>query len=179
MKPSIEKSPFRILLATSIVIGLSGCARFDKEKMISRGFRSETYHPYSVSVSIGRGDEEADVGLAPVPRDDLQYAIEESIRTGQVFEEVVSGENGDYMLNVSVFTLEQPVFGINFTVKLGAGWVLTKANGSIVWQKLIKSECSTTMSDSWHGMTRLRMANDGAIRENIKQGMMQLSNLDL
>ncbi len=179
MKPSIEKSLFRVLLASIIIIGLSGCARFDKEEMIARSFRAETYHPYSVSVSIGTGDEKTDVGLAPVPRDDLQYAIEESIRTGQVFKEVVSGKNGDYMLNVSVFTLEQPVFGFNFTVKLGAGWILTKADGTVVWQKVINSECSTTMSDAWSGITRVRMANDGAIKENIKQGMMYLSNLNL
>jgi len=170
----------RFFAICTIVIGLEGCASFNKEEMVVFDYDSNNPHPYSLSIDVGAGNEKSDVGLIPVPRKDLLFAIEKSIRNGHVFESVVfSGEDGDYLLNVSVFSLEQPVMGFNMTVKIEAGWTLKKADGNVVWQKLIKSEYTLGVSDAFVGQTRLRMANDGAIRENIRQGMIQIAGLNI
>jgi len=181
MKLTINNVPFRLHLIAIILIGLGGCASFDKKEMVIQNYESVNSHPYSIAVNIGSGDEDSEVGLIPIPRQDLLYAIEESISKGLVFEKVVSGEEGDYVLNVTVLSLEQPGagMGFNFTVKLEAGWTLTKNGGNIVWQKIIKSKHTATMSDAFGGAARFRMANDGAIRENIRQGMIKLSGLSI
>jgi len=162
------------------LFGLQGCALFDKEEMTVLDFDSNKSHPYSLSVNIGTGNEESDVGLRPIPREDLKFAIEKSISTGHVFERVISGDGGDYLLNVTVFTLEQPVSEYQITtVKLVAGWTLKKAGGSVVWQKLISSEYTSGPLAALTYIACLRIANDGAIRKNIKQGMVQMAGLML
>lgn len=171
------KAQLRLCLAAIFVFILGGCASFDREKMIIQNFESGQTHPYSLSVSVESGDKESVGGWVPIPNKDLLYAIEESIRKGCVFEKIVSGEGGDYLLNVTVFSLEQPTIGLRMTVRLEAGWTLTKAGGDVVWQEMIKSEYSQGVGDAFVGATRFRMANDGAIRENIKKGMLKLSAL--
>lgn len=54
---------------------------------------------------------------------------------------------------------------------------LNQSWGDVVWQEMIKSEYSQGVGDAFVGATRFRMANDGAIRENIKKGMLKLSAL--
>jgi len=163
----------------AMLVTLNGCASFDKNEMVVMDYNLRHTHPYSLSVDVGVGDEKSDVGLMPIPRQDFQYAIRESIRNGHIFERVVTGKGGDYLLNVTVFSLEQPVMGFTMTVKLEAGWTLKKTGGDVVWQKLIKSKYTLGVSDAFVGQTRLRIANDGAIRENIKQGTLELSSLNL
>lgn len=179
MKSTIPKTLLRFYFMVIILIVLGGCASFDREKMVAQNYDLVNSHPYSISVSVDSGDKESVGGWVPIPSQDLLYAINESIRKGQVFEKIVSGEEGDYLLNVTVFSLEQPAMGFRVTVRLETGWTLTKAGGDIVWQKMIKSEYTLGVSDAFAGVTRLRMANDGAIRENIKQGMIKLSALSL
>lgn len=172
-------APLRLCLVAVIIFILGGCASFDREQMIIQNFESDQPHPYSVSVKVESGDKESVGGWVPIPSEDLLYAIEESIRKGRVFEKIVSGEGGDYLLNVTVFSLEQPAFGTRMTVKLEAGWTLTNAGGDVVWQEMIKSEYSQGMGDAFVGATRFRMANDGAIRANINKGMKKLSALQI
>jgi len=168
---------FSFIILIAFLLG--GCAGFDREEMVIKNLNLTNSHPYSISVSIGNEGEKEGVGLMTLPKEDLLYAIEESIRNGRVFEQVVSGKEGEYRLNVTVFSLQQPTMGFNMTVKLEAGWTLKKAEGGIVWQELIKSSYSLGVGDAFAGATRLRMVNDGAIRENIKQGMIKLSALSL
>jgi len=168
---------FSFIVMAAFLLG--GCAGFDREEMVIKNLDITNSHPYSISVSIGNEGEEEGVGLKPIPKEDLLYAIEESIRNGRVFEQVVSGKDGDFLLNVTVFSLQQPTMGFRMTVKLEAGWTLKKAGGEIVWQELIKSSYTLGVGDAFSGAKRLRMVNDGAIRQNIKQGMIKLSSLPL
>jgi len=171
---------FKIFILSVFLVSVSGCsASFDKREMVLHDYRSGKTQPYSVSVSVGDNNAESEIGHVPVPHSDLQYAIEESIREGKVFEKVISSDKGEYLLNVMIFTLQQPLLGFDFTVKIEAGWTLTKAGGKMVWQKLIKSQYTATTDDAFAAQIRFRLANDGAIRNNITQGLKALSNLNL
>ncbi len=60
------------------------------------------------------------------------------------------------------------------------GWTLTRTStGEKVWQESIKSEHTTTTAEAFAGTTRLRMATEGAVRNNIGLGLTKLSNLPL
>lgn len=107
-------------------------------------------------------------------------ALAESIAKSQTFSRVVEGKGGDYLLTVSVFQVEQPAFGLSFTVNMEAGWTLQRVNnGTIVWQESIKSTHTATVGDAFAGAKRLRLATEGAARNNIAQGLAKISQLSL
>ena len=76
--------------------------------------------------------------------------------------------------------LNKPTFGLSFTVEMEAGWSLTKVSDkSVVMRKAIKSSHTATMSDAAVGVTRLKMAVEGAARNNIAQGLQAIAELNL
>jgi hypothetical protein len=61
-----------------------------------------------------------------------------------------------------------------------AGWTLKRANnGAVVWQESVKSEHTATTSDAFVGVTRLKMATEGAAKNNVAQGLEKISKLTL
>jgi hypothetical protein len=92
----------------------------------------------------------------------------------------VEGKTGDYVLNVDIFNVTQPSMGFSFTVSMEMGWTLTRAdNGTVVWRESIKSEHTTSTSEVFVGVTRLKMATEGAARKNVALGLQKLSALSL
>jgi hypothetical protein len=93
---------------------------------------------------------------------------------------VVEGAGGDYLLSVVLFSMDQPTMGFDFTVKMEAGWTLKRANtGATVWQEAIRSVYTATTDDSFAAITRLRLATEGAARNNIAEGLSKISKLNL
>ena len=74
--------------------------------------------------------------------------------------------------------MDQPSFGLAFTVKMEAAWSLKKADGTVVMQESIKSEGTASMSDAFAGVERLRMANEAAARNNIAAGLAKIGALN-
>ena len=110
----------------------------------------------------------------------FSQALVESITKSQVFTRVIEGKGGDYLLTVSLVSMEQPSFGASFTVKMEAGWSLkNNTTGAAVWQESVRSEHTATMGDAFVGTERLRLATEGAARNNIKQGLGKISKLKL
>ncbi len=86
----------------------------------------------------------------------------------------------DYALYITLFSVEQPTFGTDLTVKLEVGWTLKRKEGNVtVWQESIKSEHTTTVSDAFAAVKRLRLATEGAARKNIAEELAKISKLYL
>ena len=69
------------------------------------------------------------------------------------------------------------MFGLTYTVKMEAGWTLQRAdNSTVVWQESIKSEHTATFSDAFAAVTRLRLATEGAARDNIAKESQRYPN---
>ena len=120
------------------------------------------------------------MGSSEISNDDLRAAIEKSVTQTALFKEVVSGKSGDYELSVSVAKLTKPMFGAAFTVEIEAGWSLIKTSDkSVAMREVIKSTYTGGAFDSLVGTTRLRMAVEGAARNNIKKGLEAVAALNL
>jgi hypothetical protein len=157
----------------SIVISLLlGCAMpASHVGMIPPTFDSVKKHPQSVRVSVTGGQETEAVGRPHIPNSAFAQALVKSIVTSQTFSRVVEGQSKDedYLLTVTIFSLEKLVFGR--TVKLEAGWTLRRAGTSaIVWQESITSEFSEF---------NVQLATEGAARNNIAQALAKISRLNL
>jgi hypothetical protein len=147
--------------------------------MIPDRFDIAGQHAQSVSVSTSGGGETSSVGKPQISDADFTRALIESINQSKVFSQVVPGTGGNYALQVAIISMEQPTFGGSFTVKMEAAWSLRRSDGTAVWQEGIRSAHTATMDDSMVGVTRLRLATEGAARENIKQGLAKISRLNL
>jgi hypothetical protein len=163
------------------LLTLGGCATpVNHEALVPVALELAKHHPQSVAVVAAGGSETSASGKPQVSDAELQQAVAAAITQTKTFSRVVDGKNGDYILTVNVFNLTQPSFGFSFTVGAEMGWTLTRADtGAKVWQESIKSEHTASATDAFSGTTRLKMATEGAIRNNVKQGLTKLSELSL
>jgi hypothetical protein len=166
------------LALCAAVLALAGCAApAEKGNMAVAPIATTKKLPYSVAVTTRGGSETGAMDSSNVSNADLKAALEASITKSSLFKSVVQGKDGDYELSVTVTQLNKPVFGASFTVTMDAGWSLVKASDkSVAMRKSISSTYTATMSDSLVGATRMRLAVEGVVRENITQGMKAISD---
>jgi hypothetical protein len=81
-----------------------------------------------------------------------------------------------YRLTSFIGKVDQPMFGLSFTVKMEVSYALKDTrSGSTVWTKDINSEYTATPGQAFTGVERLRLANEGAARENIRQALTEMA----
>lgn len=179
MTQLIQRS-FYIALSLTL-LNLAGCAApASKESMAAQNLTLNKKHPYSIGVSTKGGTETGSMDSSSISDADLKAAIESSIIQSSLFKSVVQGKSGDYDLTVSIVQISKPMFGLDMKVDLETGWTLVKTSDkSVVMQKLIRNSYTATPSDAFVGMTRLRLAVEGAARENIAQGLKAIAELNL
>jgi hypothetical protein len=175
------RSASRLLALAACAAVLGGCASpATYEAMVPTTLTSVKKHPRTVSVDVSGGQETSGAGKPQISNDALRQALAEAITKSQAFTKVVEGKGGNYLLTVSIFNLQQPSFGASFNVKMEAGWTLRRADtGATVWQESIRSEHTATMGDAMAAVTRLRLATEGAARNNIANGLQRMSQLNL
>ena len=167
------------LLVLSAVFG--GCATpANYEGMVPPVIETEKKHPQTVSAMVTGGKETDTIGKSQISDTAFAQALTEAITQSKTFSRVVQGKGADYLLTVIIFSMDQPNFGLSFTVKMEAGWMLKRVeNGQTVWRESIKSEHTATIGDAFVGATRLRLATEGAAKNNIAQGLAEISKLNL
>jgi hypothetical protein len=160
---------------------LAGCASpTTYEGMVPTTFETARQHQKSASVGVTGGQETEATGKPQISNATFTQALVESITKSKVFSRVVQDKGVDYQLTVTLFSMEQPSFGLSFTVKMEAGWTLKRVDtGATVWQKAIRSEYTASTSEAFAAVVRLRLATEGAARQNISQGISEISKLDL
>lgn len=173
---SVWSLPFLIIMAM-----LGGCATpATFEGMVPSTFDVVQRHPGTVNVKVTGGQETSAMWKTQISNEAFTQALVESINKTRIFSKVIQGTGVDYLLLVNIVSIEQPSFGASFTVNLEAGWTLIRAdNGVKVWQEAVKSDCTASMGDAFVGAKRLRLATEGAARNNISKGLAKISRLDL
>jgi hypothetical protein len=175
------RSHLPALLLAVFVLLLTGCASpASREAMTVPAATTTKKFPSSVTVTVTGGSETGAMDSSNISNADFKAAIEKSIADTALFKSVVQGKGGDVELNVMIAKISKPVFGFTFTVDLEAGWSLVRASDKVVlMRKSISSSFTATTSDAFAAVTRLRLAVEGAARQNIIQGLQAVSALDL
>ena len=173
------RGPVLALLACAALLG--GCATpTTHEAMVPTGFTAVKKHPQTVSVQVSGGKPTESTGKPQISDDTFAQALVQAIEQSQTFSKALQAPGGNYRLSVVIAGIEQPSFGLSFTVKMEAGWTLKRADtGATVWQESIQSEHTVSATEAFAGVTRLRMATEGAARNNIAKGLGKISELSL
>jgi hypothetical protein len=165
------------LLAALFLIG--GCASpLTQEAMVPTGMVINKKHHETVRVDVSGGSETSE--RLPISNASLEAALNQAINESKLFSQVVKGNGGDYLLTANLFSVNQPMFGMAMTVKMEAGWTLKRASDDkIVWQEAIRSEHTSTPGEAFAGVTRVRLATEGAVKNNIAEALSKIAALSL
>jgi len=170
-----------LILSLAVVAAVSGCASpAGKEGMLAQNVQVAHKHDRTVAVTAAGGATTGAMDSSNIEDADFKAAIEESIVANQVFKSVVAGRDADYELLVTIVSLDKPLMGLDMTVNLEATWVLVRqSDRNVALKKSIQTTHTATFSDASMGMTRLRLAVEGAARKNIEQGLAEIGKLAL
>ena len=102
------------------------------------------------------------------------------IRVTGVFPGVVEIDNTPYFLDVRIVKLDTPTFSVYMTVGMNVVWTLyrTAEKTELLHEKIYSTYTGGMFEGGIHGANRVRVATEGAARENARMGVEMLEALD-
>ncbi len=103
------------------------------------------------------------------------------IRSKAVLPRTVETDNVAYLLDIRIIKVDSPSFGVHMTVGMHTVWVLYHLPDKVelMHEKVFSTYTGGIFEGGIHGANRVRVAVEGAERENIRIGMTRLAALDL
>ncbi|MGB6976179.1 MAG: hypothetical protein WBE18_01790 [Gammaproteobacteria bacterium] len=171
----------KYLLLILMSLMLCGCATgASVDQMIPHGI--PTLKPKNVSLAnnitvnqtLG-GHETNPLWTSQISNANFKAALIQSLQQANLYHQF----NGSgYALNATFVRLQQPFLGVSLTVRCTVNYVLENLKtNKVIYSRRIATSYTATFSDSPLATTRLRMANEGAARENIKELITDLYQL--
>jgi hypothetical protein len=118
--------------------------------------------------------------MSQISNEDFAHALKVSIKKSGLFSRVDSEPSSYYRLQAYIGKLDQPVFAMASTVAMEVGYALTDLRSKeTIWKKSIASTYTAELKEAYIGVKRLRLANEGAARENIRLMLEEISALSL
>ena len=103
------------------------------------------------------------------------------IRAKGVFSGTANITDTPYFLNIRVIKVDTPSFGLWMTVSMNAVWSLYRIAGEteLLHENIHSTYTGGIFEGGVHGANRVRVAMEGAARENVRIGVGMLESLDL
>jgi len=102
-----------------------------------------------------------------------ELALRNSLEANNLIKK--SNPNPKFEVHARLAELDQPFLGLDMTVNSRVGYEVIEIKTRKSWfNKEILASYTATFSDAAMGLVRLRLANEGSIRENIKQFINEL-----
>ena len=103
------------------------------------------------------------------------------IRAKGVFPGTANIGNTPYFLNIRIIKVDTPSFSVRMTVGMNVVWTLYRVaeKTELLHENIHSTYTGGMFEGGIHGANRVRVAMEGATRENIRIGMGMLASLDL
>jgi len=177
--------PMKTALLPLLALGallLGGCSTPAKSNaMIPTAMGAVKQHPGSLEVEVTGGSETSAAGAPQISNGDFEAALEQAVRQSGLFAGITpAGQAGDYHLAVHIVQLQQPMFGFAMTATIETNWILTRrSDQSVIWREAVASRYTAKTGEALVGATRLRLATEGAARNNIQDAIARIGSLVL
>jgi hypothetical protein len=167
------KNISKLIVIAFFCLSINACASgAQTEKMIAAPTASASNmasNKYFQSISLGNisgGKETNALWLSKVSNTAFRDALEGSL---DAYGFLNKNNTSSYTLDAELLALEQPMIGLSFTVNSIAQYNLrnTSTNESLI-DEAIEASGTATMGDAFIGTTRLKLANESAIKNNIQ-----------
>lgn len=131
--------------------------------------------PYSAAIEVTRvygGEETNPLWTSEVSNAAFREALRESLQRSGL---LASSAPPQFSLTASLKELDQPLVGFSLTVNSKVDYQLVeKSTMKSVFNEPVQASYTATFGDSPIAIQRLRLANEGSIRENISQFLTRL-----
>jgi hypothetical protein len=93
----------------------------------------------------------------------------EALRRSLTAHAMLAASGGRYRLDAQLVDMKQPLIGLDLEVSATVDYRLVSlADGTVVFAQRVPSRFTAGLSSAMVAVVRLRLANEGAIRENIR-----------
>lgn len=172
-----------VLIAATVLTILCGCSL--TPQVVNMVPLASSYSPARterpISVGAVDGGEESDPMWkgSRISDMDLRAALARALQDAR-YNLISSGTGVDYVLTARILFQEQPGAGFDMTATLKVRYSLSRSGTTEpFWFREIRSSYKATMGQAFSGAERLNKANEGAVRENLKELLNELAKLDL
>jgi uncharacterized lipoprotein YajG len=175
---NIKTLPIFLLALAGIFLG--GCATpAQSTAMVPASVAATTKHAETVSLNVTGGSETSAAGASKISNADFMTALGQSIEKSGLFAKTFqTSPKGDFHIEVAIVRLQQPVMGFSMTATIETNWTLTRQSDQLViWRKAITTSHTAKAGEAFVGVTRLRLATEGAARDNIQDAITQISSI--
>jgi hypothetical protein len=123
---------------------------------------------HSVRIEGVRGGESTNpLWISKVGNQEFEDALKQSLISHGIY----SGEVGaGFLLMADLQALDQPFIGLDMTVTSTVHYLVRdEASGDHYFEQTINAPFTASIGDAFLGYERIRLANEGSIRENISK----------
>lgn len=122
--------------------------------------------------------EDATAHYAKVTKEQFAEALRTALQIAGLASKGMG--NGKYYLDATIVQIEQPSFGLNFTVNTRIKYKLySKTDNVIVYEDTITLSGGATMAEAFKADERVRLATGKALSENITHLIKVLATKDI
>lgn len=169
---------FMPLALLVLALGLSACASGAKPGAMLAPNTPQTSISANSNLreAVGIGQASGGRETNPMWMSDVSSSdLAEALRLSLAARTMLAIRDERFKLEASMINLQQPMMGIDMTVVSKIRYRLTRvADNAIVFEREITAPFTAAFSSSFYGVERLRLANEGSIRENISQFLAAL-----
>lgn len=172
----------KLSIAFTAILFLTSCATGARMENMTYNFSEvEDLHfdPFlekQISVQKVTGGKRTNPAwMSQISNENFEQALKMSLQRHGLY-----AESGQYKLSANLLKIAQPLFGLNLKVKTYINYQLIDSfNDKIIFQEIITAQYVATVADALNAAKRLRLANEGSGKENIKELMKILSKIKI
>ena len=127
--------------------------------------------------TVNGGQETNPLWTSQVANQDFRQALEKSL---QIYGLYTADKNSKYAVSAYLQNLDQPLMGFDMTVIAQVRYqIVERKTNKIIFNQVISTPYTATVSDAFAGVERLRLANEGAIKSNIEELIKKICTLHI
>ena len=164
------------LCLAGVANAVAGCASpAQPQAMVPVGVPVVAREPRTVNLRAFGGEPTFPLGRSKISNEAFAQALAEGLAQAGLLLAVVDAA-GEYRLDVTLEEVAQPWFAFPMTVRLVTRWELARrGEREPFWKETIHSAHTVPFAQEFFGIRRLRLANEGAARAAILEGIRKLA----
>lgn len=175
------KKLFWMLCIAVVVSGCASGAKTENMSVFADAAVANAKTPLRSNVAVKEvtgGQDTNPAWKSNIGSNDFERALEASLSSAGLL--APGKQAGKYQLIAHLEKVDQPFMGVSMTVTATVGYELVdRATGQSAYKKSITLPFTAGFSDAFAGYERLRLANEGAAKTNIKQLIDELIALKI
>jgi PBP1b-binding outer membrane lipoprotein LpoB len=177
------KSLVQVLAMAAAALFLNGCASNAttagmtvEQEIAQNGLNTKFSNSVQVD-SVNGGLETNPMWVSRISNNGFKEALENSLKNAGY--DADDSKKARYALTATLKKVQQPAFGFSMTVTSVIEYVLTNIKtGKIIFDQELTAPYTAKFSAALYGPTRLRLANEGSAKENIKMLLADFRETD-